>query len=162
MCTPNVLSKLAFVFFAALLIIGCDTSDDDDESVDAEKFLGTWTVTSAADMGGDRDVSAAIAALGTLSVLFEDDQSYVLTLVYADGTTPDLNISGIYTVNEASDRVVLSIQLEGLPQVDLNLDYAFVSDTVVEFTADGLTIGLLLGEAASGLEGDVVLTAQKI
>ena len=65
---------------------------------------------------------------------------------------------GTYSVNESSERLVLGVQLEGLPQVDLTLDYVFNSDTDVEFTTDAATLVILLG---AQLEGNVVLVSRK-
>jgi len=161
MKTQRFLSGLAFVLTLSLMSVGCDNSSNNG-TTDAERFLGTWAITAAADQGGDRDVTQIFSALGNLSVSLKDDQTYLLHLEYADGVTPDLDLTGNYAVNESESRLVLSIQLEGAPQVNLNMEYVFQSDTVVEFTVNSLTIGILLGDAGSLLEGDVILTAQKI
>lgn len=146
------------VLFASVALVGCDSNDDDEGGSDAETFLGAWQIVSAADQGGTRDQTAIFSALGTLTVTLNEDQSYTLVLNYVDPQTDDLSIGGTYTVNEVSSRLVLSVQLEGLPQVDLTLTYNFLSDTEVEFTADATTLAILLG---AELDGDVILNAQK-
>lgn len=160
MFKPGNFAKLTFMLLACYFMTGCDTSTEGDGS-DAARFLGSWVVTSAADMGGSRDVTSTINMLGTLTITLNEDETYLLGLEYSDGVTEDLNIPGSYTVNEVTSRLILSVQLEGQPKVDLSLDYVFVSDEEVEFTIDGITVGLLLGSAGSGLEGSVVLTAEK-
>ncbi len=158
MHTSKKIIKLLLVLFASVALIGCDSNEDEDDTGDAETFLGAWEIVSAADQGGQNDQTDVFAALGTLTITLNDDGTYSLVLVYADGQTPDLTITGNYAVNESSSTLVLSIQLEGLPQVDLPLEYSFRSDTEVEFTADATTLTILLG---AQLDGSVVLVAQK-
>ncbi len=158
MKASNKIFKLLLVLFASVALVGCDSSDDDEGGNDAERFLGAWDIVSAADQGGERDQTAIFSALGVLTVTLNEDQSYSLVLVYADPETEDLAITGTYTVNDASSRLVLSVQLEGLPQVDLSLTYNFLNDIQVEFTADATTLAILLG---AELEGNVVLVAEK-
>ncbi len=158
MKTSNRIFKLLLVLFASVALVGCDSSDDEDAGSDAETFLGAWQIVSAADQGGMRDQTAIFSALGTLTVTLNEDQSYSLVLNYADPQTDDLAITGTYSVNEVSSRLVLSVQLEGLPQVDLTLSYNFISDTEVDFTADATTLAILLG---AELDGEMVLNAQK-
>ena len=100
--------------------VGCDSNEDDDEDAgDAERFIGSWEIVSAADQGGMRDQTAVFSALGTLTVTLNDDGSYALVLQYTDPATPDLTVPGVYTVNESTNRLILTVQLPDLPQVDL-------------------------------------------
>lgn len=141
----------------AFAYAGCDSNEDEGDGGDAERFIGTWEIVSAADQGGARDQTAVFSALGTLTVALNDDASYALVLQYTDDT-PDLTVPGIYTVNESTSRLILTVQLPDLPQVDLSLTYRFISDTQVEFTADATTLAILLG---AELEGNVILVADK-
>ncbi len=154
------LKKTLFLLILTLVsvaLVGCD-SNDEEETGDAERFLGSWRIVSAADQDGQRDQTAVFSALGTLTLTLNEDASYALVLQYTDPDTPDLPIGGDYTVNEVSSRLILSVQLEGLPTVDLTLTYKFNSDTEVELTADATTLRLLLG---AELDGSVILVAQK-
>lgn len=161
MFKSNQFAKLTYLLLIGCLAAGCSTTDPEGDGSDAERFIGSWTVTSAADMNGERDVTTTIDALGTLSFTLNADETYLLSLQYADGVTEDLDIPGNYTVNEVSKRLVLSVQVEGQPRVDLTLPYEFVDDSEVKLTVDGLTVGILLGPAGSSLEGGVELTAKK-
>ncbi len=158
MLKSNWVLKFCVVLLASVAMIGCDSGGDGEGDGDAEQFLGVWRVVSAADQDGQRDQTAVFTMLGTFTLTLNDDQSYALRLVYADGETPDLVVPGTYSVNESSSRLVLGVQLEGLPAVDLTLNYVFNSDTEVEFTTDAATLGILLGAT---LEGNVVLVAQR-
>lgn len=161
MFKSKLFAKLTFILLAGWFIVGCDTTDPEGDGSDAARFIGGWTVTSAADMGGARDVTSTINALGTLSFTLNEDETYLLSLQYADGETEDLDIPGNYTVNEVGKRLVLSVQVEGQPEIDLILPYEFVDDSEVKLTVDGITVSILLGPAGSSLEGGVELTAEK-
>ena len=158
MYSSKKILHLLLLLFTSVALVGCDSNDDEEGAGDAEQFLGSWRIVSAADQDGQRDQTAIFAALGTLTINLNEDESYTLVLEYTDPDTPDLTIGGTYTVNEVSSRLILSVQLEGLPQVDLTLMYNFNSDTEVELTADATTLALLLG---AELDGNVILVAQK-
>lgn len=159
MLKSNLILKFCVVLLASVALVGCDSGGDNEEAGDAERFLGVWQIVSAADQGGARDQTAVFSMLGTFTLTLNEDQSYTLMLEYADGETPALVVPGTYAVNTSSSTLVLGVQLEGLPQVDLELDYAFNGDDEVEFTADAATLVILLG---AQLEGDVVLVGQKL
>ena len=150
--------SLVFLFAGMALLVGCDSGDSDDEGpTDAERFIGEWTVVSAADQDGQRDQTAVFANLGTMTVTLNDTGNYSLLLVYNDPTQDDLLLNGPYTVNDAGKQLILTVSFQGLT-VDLPFTYNFVSDTSVELTVDGPTLSLLLG---APLEGNVVLVIQK-
>ena len=156
------ISKISRTFFytliAAVALVGCDSNDGDDEGPsDAERFLGTWAVVSAADQDGARDQTAVFSGLGVLSVDLKDDGTYSLLLQYNDPAEEDLSLMGPYTVNSAGGQLILTVSLSGLT-VNLPFAYEFLSDTSVELTVDGPTLSLLLGAA---LEDNVVLGIQK-
>ena len=90
MLKTNIALKFCVVLLASIALVGCDSGGDNDESGDAERFLGVWEIVSAADQGGQRDQTAVFSMLGTFTLTLNEDQSYTLRLVYADGETPDL------------------------------------------------------------------------
>ena len=158
MTASNVFYKILFLLIAALVVVGCDSTDDEEPAADAERFVGNWVVVSAADQDGVRDQTPVFADLGELTVDLSENQDFVLALNYTDPMTDDLMLSGPYSLTESSNTLALTVTASGIT-VDLPFQYMFINDDTVELTTNGATIGLLLN---TPLEGDVVLTLERV
>ena len=153
------------VLAAALFVVGCDSSDDDEDNVDmpaSELFVGDWGVTSAADLEGTRDQTSVIVDQGSLNIAFDDAEMFVLTFDFTDESEEDLVAEGPYTVSESSTTVSLQVSLNGL-SLSLPFTYRFIDNDTVELTTTdasiAATIGLLLGAT---LEGNAVLVMGRV
>ena len=157
-----LISKISYTFLflllASIAAVGCDSDpNEEEETTDAERFLGNWAVVSAADQDGARDQTAVFSSLGVMTVDLAENGTFSLLLQYNDPAEPDLSLAGPYTVNSAGKQLVLTIDFQGLT-VNLPFAYVFNSDTEVELTVDGPTLALLLN---APLEGNVVLGIRK-
>ena len=157
MFSSRISYKLFFILVASLALTACDSNDDEGDPTDAERFLGNWTVVSAADQNGNRDQTQVFSSLGVMTVNLNQGNQYALLLNYTDPAEDDLALNGPYTVNETGRRLILTVSLDGLT-VDLPFEYAFVDDSTVDLTVDGTVLGALLGTT---LEDNVVLRIQK-
>jgi hypothetical protein len=150
-------SVLPLMLIAGLLATGCDSGDEDQS--DLERFLGTWELTRAADMGGTRDQTAVFESLGVLTLEVGEDGTFILGLNYIDVEEEDLSLGGDYTVNEAIRTLILLVDQEGL-QVPLSFTYTCEDDETALLYIDSTTLRLLLGSAVE-IEGTVELTIEK-
>ena len=154
---PNTLYRLLVLLIACFVVIGCDSSDSEDEepTADSEQFLGEWAVSTAFDQNGQRDQTSVFSSVGTLSITYDPDGSFLLFLDYADPEQTDLGLDGTYTVDEAMGQVTLSSILLGT----LEFVYQFNNDSELVLTGDLSAIAVLL---ETELDGDVVLTLLKV
>lgn len=98
------------VFLLALLValtaVGCD-SDEDDTS-DAELFVGTWTLVSLSDAQGDKTAAFGQIANG-LTADLNSDNSFLISVDYKeDSGIEDLTIPGTYEVEAGSKTFVIT------------------------------------------------------
>ena len=166
MIAPKLLNRFLCVLLASLVVVGCDSNEDDEDGSEgssaAELFVGSWEVTSAADMGGTRDQSAIFADQGMLSVDFVEEGTFMLVFDNLDEMEQDLSLEGPYTISESDMSVSLQVSINDLPFA-LPFTYRFVSDDTVELTTIdpniAVTIGILLDAA---LDGNVVLVLERV
>ncbi len=147
---------------ASLVLLGCDSNDDSDDelSPDAELLVGDWTVTSAADQGGERDQTSVFASLGILSLALNEDNTFTLLLQYTDPDTDDLNLQGTYEVRDADDRLDLTLVVDTIGEIEISFSYSIIDESNVELrSSDSALFSLLLG---IDFEGDIILTLQKV
>ena len=99
----------------ALAVAGCDSTDD-ALVLDADFYVGSWTLASVADDSGDRTAEIQ-TLLEDLAVDFESDRSFVLVadfpaLVNAAGQ-PDVTQTGTYQAVAAAQTLSLLVSAGG-------------------------------------------------
>ena len=126
------------LFLAALLVAGCDSSDD---QLDADFYLGTWTLVSVSDEGGDR-TAEVLALLDDFGASFRSDGSFRLDVDLNDQVNAagqaDAEIEGNYQATE--DALVLLVET-----LALSFDAEADGSDRVDLTAPGLVISQILG-----------------
>lgn len=159
----------ALVLVAAFA--GCDEADTtDDTRTDQERIVGTWTaVTASVNVQGlpfgipvadltrtDDEQTVAFRADGTYTLRFDPADGRTVTISYAGRDyvtfplTQTVTLAGTYTVEDATDTVVLKT-VSGQAS-DLRLGYAFgafsSSDSVALTARDSGTLARLFGIAS--------------
>lgn len=138
----NTLRKLLYSTLAVLVLVsfvGCD-SDDDDETTDADLFIGTWAATGVVDAEGNQTASFA-QDVNSFTVTFVNNTEYDLNVDFADDRT-DISVdNSTYSVSEANSTLSLTIPSPPAPQaINLPLGYTFSdnNDTVTLRVEGGL------------------------
>ncbi|MEX0821856.1 MAG: hypothetical protein WD021_06900 [Rhodothermales bacterium] len=148
------LSACCLALAVALVAIGCD-SGTDDETSDAELFVGTWTMTAFEDGEGDRMPFFGQIANGLTATLTASGEfSIFVDYKPASGNDPT-TIPGTYTVDEGAKSLVLS------PPSGQNIpfSYEFQTDTSVDLSANAAFVNGLFGTDI--YQGTVTLTIEK-
>lgn len=166
------MSRLAALILVVALA-GCDEADTTDDSrTDQERLVGAWTAVSASVNVQGLPFGIPVADLtrtgDVQTVTFRSDGSYALLFDPADGRTVTIsyggrdyvtfplnqtvNLTGAYTVEEATDTVVL-LPITGQAGTDLRLGYSFgavnSSDSIVLTARDSGTLARLIGIASA-------------
>ena len=144
-------------FLAALfLFAGCDSTDDDDRVLDADFYVGTWTLATVSDDGGDR-TSDVSRSLDELTIEFESDGDFTLDADLSDAVNAsgqnDISTSGTYQAQAALETLIL--QSGGLAAT-LQADAS--SDDRVTLTAPAVIVNGLLSGLPFSFSGDTSLT----
>jgi hypothetical protein len=150
-----ILPALVAASIGWLAVSGCDSTDTSD----LDRFIGTWTLTEARDAEGDK--TAVFAALGSLTLTLNDDDTHLLEIDLTDPEGEDVSLPGTYTVSEVEQLLQLAITFGGVP-VNLPFDYSIEDEDTIVLTAGSAVIVALLGEAGSLLVGDVTLTIERV
>ncbi len=150
-------ARLLPVLVLALAAAGCDSSDE--VVLDAEFYIGTWSLVSVADASGDRSAEA-LALLDALTVRFDADGSFRLDadfvpLVNAAGQ-PDVTTEGTYQAQPDLRALVLRVVVEG-QTVAPSFQAAADSESEVTLTAPAVIVEQLLGALQIDFSGNVEL-----
>ena len=100
------------LFALALLVgSGCDSSDDDEVTLDAQYYVGTWRIVSASDGSGDR-TALINAALDDLAITFRSAGTFRLDADFNEAIngsgTADITTEGTYQAQPSVPAVILS------------------------------------------------------
>ena len=167
------MSRLAALILVVALA-GCDEADTTDDSrTDQERLVGAWTAVSASVNVQGLPFGIPVADLtrtgDVQTVTFRSDGSYALLFDPADGRTVTIsyggrdyvtfplnqtvNLTGAYTVEEATDTVVLLPINAAQTEADIRLGYSFgavnSSDSIVLTARDSGTLARLIGIASA-------------
>lgn len=146
--------RLLPLLAAALLVAGCDSSDD--RVLDADFYVGTWTLSMISDDDGDQ-TSAVSEGLDALTVEFESDGGFSLDIDLSDALNAsgqsDLSTSGTYQARAELGTLIL--RRSGF---SATLQAEAASDDRVTLTAPALIANALLVGLPRSFEGDTSLT----
>lgn len=148
------LSSLLLIALLAVVSTGCDSND---ESSDADRFVGTWTLTGISDASGDRLADFG-AGFSSITLVNAADGNFTINVTPRQGAP--MAITGTYTVIENSKSIVLRASVGG-QTVPLNFTYTFASDEQVALKSDTTTAVLLNNLFGTTLQGQVTLTVTK-
>ncbi len=150
----RVLLVLSFVLVG--LLVGCDSAGI---VLNSEFYIGSWTLVSVADEGGDR-TDEVLAAIDDFAVRFESDGSFVLDVdfdvaVNAAGQD-DIRLPGDYQATAAT----LVLLLDG------GLAASFLAEAEsqnrVLLTVPAALLSQILGsQLGIDFDGDVTLGIQR-
>ena len=148
------LSLLAVLF----LVAGCD-SDGDAPVLDDEFYVGTWTLSSISDGGGDRTADVS-QSLDGLTIEFESDGGFALDADFSDAVNAsgqaDLRTTGTYQARAETPSLFLTSG-----GVSALFTANAVSEDRVSLTAPGLIVGVVLAGLPFEFEGDTTITVQR-
>lgn len=142
-----------FLLIFGLIAIGCDSNDDDVVETDAERFEGTWELSSLDDAEGPVELVDYTA----VGVSFNTDESFSLDLTAPEGGT-DLTLTGTWSVSETAETITLNTTVPGSPvSLPLLFEYNFVDDDV-QLIAGPQTTAALNGVLGLALTAPVTFT----
>ena len=162
MTRRRLAAPLALVLLLAAS--GCDITTE--EGVDAEFFVGTWTLVAARDGSGDRTAQVD-ALLDDFRIDFRSDNSFELDADFSAlaeaGGASDVTLDGSYAVAAFQGAGVPQTLVLTTPTAAAPLTINVVADDRVEFSAPAAIVTAILGSTASaiGLTGTVVLTVER-
>ncbi|WP_420454669.1 hypothetical protein [Rubrivirga sp.] len=148
-----------FPLVLALLVAGGCDSADDELTLDADFYVGTWSLVRITDGSGDRSAEA-LALLDALTIQFDADRSFRLDadfvpLVNQAGQA-DVTIEGDYQAQATTRLLVLLV--DGLaPTLQVNA----ASRDEITLTAPAVVVEQLLGELQIDFTGDVTLGIER-
>ena len=155
-------NRLLPLLLLALAAGGCDSTDD-ALRLDADFYVGTWTLTSVADDTGDRTTEVN-ALVDDLRAQFDADRTFSLDadffeVVNAAGLE-DVAIDGTYQAQAEARALVLLVPVEGQTLAPtFQVDAA--SEDAITLTAPAAIVTQLLTGPDGTLEldfsGNVVL-----
>lgn len=145
---------LAVLTLAVLIVApGCD-SDSNDETSDADAFVGTWNAVGVADDTGDQTALFA-QAVSQFQVNFKSNGTYDLDVDFTDERPTISFDNGSYSVNESLKQITITIPGAATPtgqDLPLIFGYNIVSNNRIELSnaAQIALINLLFGTSYSG------------
>lgn len=148
------LSSLLLIALLALVSTGCDSND---ESSDAELFVGTWALIGVSDSSGDRMTDFA-TGFSSIVLVNAADGNFTINVTPRQGSV--MAITGTYTVIENSKTITLRASVGG-QTVPLNFTYTFDGDEQVALKSDTTTAVLLNNLFGTTLQGQVTMTVTK-
>ena len=149
---------LALPLLVVVSVAGCDSNDEDDDQIvlDADYYVGTWSLVSVTEDDTDR-TDELLSLLDGLDVTFEADRGFTLDADFNDVVNglgqDDVELEGTYQAQAASRTLVLlvdglapsfSAEAEGQNRVDLTAPAALVTqllDLPIELEGD-VTLGV--------------------
>lgn len=149
------LSTFLLALMIAVVGIGCDSDNNDDEISIDELIADGWTLSGVSDADGDQ-MAVFAQGFNSLEITFTRAGAFTIDVDAIDDEG-DTVISGTYSINESANRITMTTEVEGLP-VTLIFTYAFNGVDEVTFAADSGTsilLNLLLGTT---LQGSISLT----
>lgn len=133
-----------FLLIFGLIAIGCDSNDDgDDDPSDAERFVGTWSLNDVSDAEGDVNLEANF---NSIAATFNADDTFSIAIDAVEGGT-DLNLTGTWTLVEASETLTLNATVPGIGSIPLTFNYEFSGENIL-LTAGPQTTAALNGVLA--------------
>ena len=153
------LSLLLMIF--GLLLVGCDSDSGSDDSSDADALVGTWAVSGLTDASGDRS-GGLLESYNSVLITIGSDGSVAMN-VDAKDPVPDLNATGTYTLNEATQTLIATLTVSGQP-TPLTFTYSFQGndDSGLSLTPVGSTTILLGVLFQTSYEDPVVFSFTKV
>ncbi len=148
-----------YLLLFVLLVAGsaCDSSSNNDSN-DADVFVGTWSLGGISDASGDR-TAAFVEGFNSVAIGFESDSGFSL-VVDAVLNEADANYSGDYTIIESTTTVSVSI-LVGEQAFPLVFTYNIANESQINLTAAGTTAVLLATLFNTSLSAPVTITLVK-
>ena len=145
------------LLLAVLAASGCDSADE--IVLDADFYVGTWTLVRVADDSGDRTAQVT-ALLDDFAVDFESDGDFVLVADFAEivnaAGQADVTLAGDYQAAAVARTLSLLIDTDAgrlAPTFRVEAE----SQNAATLTAPGAIVGQLLGDLQIAFDGDVVL-----
>lgn len=143
---------------AALLLLtatGCDSSDD-GLRLDADFYVGTWTLTRVSDDSGDQ-TGVVLTFVDELAVDFASSGAFRLDADLAEVVNqlgqPDIEIEGTYQAQPDLPALVLLVD-----ELAPTFQASAASENEVSLTAPAVVVEQLLGPLQLEFDGDVTLT----
>lgn len=145
--------RIASLLFAVFLLVGCDSSDD--RVLDADFYVGTWTLVSLSDGSGDQ---TARQAIDDLTIEFDADGSFDLDAKFNDSAAQDdISIQGTYQAQAAIPSVILTVS-----PLAATLRANASSDDNVSLTAPAVIVNALLAGLPFQFEGDTTVRIRRL
>ena len=149
--------RIASLLLAVLLFAGCDSSDD--RTLDADFYVGTWTMISITDGSGDR-TGAVRMAVDDLTVSFANGGTFELDVdfnsVLNNGGQADVSQSGLYQAQAQIPSLILTSSGLGAP-----FQVSAESDNQISLTAPSVIVNALLSGLPFQFEGDATIVIRR-
>ena len=155
-------ARLLPLLLLAVVAAGCDTTDG--LRLDAEFYVGSWTLAAISDDSGDRTAEVS-ALLDDIAAGFEADGDFSLTVDFApavnDAGQDDVTVLGTYQAQPDLRTLVLRVSTaQGTVAPTFLVDAE--SESRIDLVAPAAVVELLLGQLEIDFEGDVRLGLRKL
>jgi len=154
----RILSTILLVLAIAVVGIGCDSDNNDDEISIDELIADGWTLIGVSDAEGDK-MAVFAQGFSSLDILFTQAETFTIDVDALDDEG-DTIISGTYSINESTNRITMTTEVQDQP-INLNFTYSFNGDDEVTFAADSVTSTLLNILLGTSLQGSISLTVTR-
>jgi len=148
------LSTFLLVVAVAIMNAGCDSNNNDTQSV-SDLLADGWTLTSVQDSEGDQ-TAVFLAGFNSVDATFTQSGDFTID-VDSKVDTGDTSVSGTWSVNESQNRLTLTTTFSGIP-INLQFTYTFNGDNEITLTADSATSQLLNALLGTTLQGTITIT----
>ena len=157
--SPPMRARLALPLL--LLLAACDSTDG--VRLNADYYVGAWTLASISDGTGDRTAEVN-GLLDDIAVVFRSDRSFTLTVDFSTAVNTagqaDATVEGTYQAQPDLKTLVLLVNTSQgtfAPTFQASADTA----TEVSLAAPALIVDQLLGQLQIDFEGEVSLRLRK-
>ena len=128
--------RLVIVALLAVTWIGCDSTDnsEDEETTEADVFVGTWTVTRVE--ANNNDITPIVRTqinLDETSVTFDEEGTFSGLAVSSGDEGDQRQISGRYSVDENNATITFTGDAFDEPAT---LNYTIEGDNQIELTSN--------------------------